>query len=54
MYDLILYGLPLTMVIATASRNTVQKFDPQRQHHETLLQLYVDIIIIIWTSGHVM
>ena len=25
---------------------TVQKCHPQRQHHETLLQLYVDIIII--------
>ena len=47
MYDLILYRLPLTMVIAIASRNTVQKCHPQRQHHKTLLQLYVDIIIII-------
>ena len=54
MCDLILYRLPLTMVIATASRNSVQKFHPQRQHHETLLQLYVDIIIIISISGHVM
>ena len=54
MYDLMLYRLPVTMVIATASRNTVQKCHPQRQHHETLLQLYVDIIIIISTSGHVM
>ena len=39
MHDLILYRLPLTIVIATASRNTVQKCHPQRQHHETLLQL---------------
>ena len=46
MYGLILYRLPLTMVIATASRH------PQRQRHETLLQLYVDIIAIILTSGH--
>ena len=51
-----LYRLPLIMVIATAGRNTVQKCHPQRQHQETLLQLYVyvDIIIIISTSGHVM
>ena len=54
MYGLILYRLPLTMVIATASRNTVQKCHPQRQRHETLLQLYVDIIVIISTSGHIM
>ena len=64
MYDLMLYRLPLIMVIATAGRNTVQKCHPQRQHNETLLQLYmssdpsilmgpryVDIIIIISTSG---
>ena len=44
MYDLMLYRLPSIMVIATAGRNTVQKCHPQRQHHETLLQLYVDII----------
>ena len=42
------------MVIATASRNTGQKCHPQRQHHETLLQLYVDILIIISTPGRVM
>ena len=42
------------MVIATASRNTVQKCHLQRQRHETLLQLYVDIIVIISTSGHIM
>ena len=51
MYALMLYRLLLIMVIATAGRNTVQKWHPQIQHHETLLQLYVDIIIIIWTSG---
>ena len=53
MFDLMLYRLPLIMVIATAGRYTVQKCHPQRQHHETLLQLFVDIIIIISTSGHV-
>ena len=53
MYDLMLYRLPLIIIIATAGRNTVQKCHPQRQHHETLLQLYVDIIIFISTSGHV-
>ena len=42
------------MVIATVSRNIVQKCHPQRQRHETLLQLYVDIIIIISTAGHIM
>ena len=41
------------MVIVTAGCNIVQKCHPQRQHRETLLQLY-DIIIIISTSGHVM
>ena len=53
MYDLMLYRLPLIIIIATAGRNTVQKCHPQRQHHETLLQLYVDIIIFISNSGHV-
>ena len=41
------------MVIAAASRNTVQKRHPQRQRHKTLLQLYVNIIVIISTSGHI-
>ena len=41
MYDLMLYRLPLIMVIATAGCNTVQKCHPQRQHHETLLQLRI-------------
>ena len=42
------------MLIATANRNIVQKCQPQRQRHETVLQLYVDIIVIISTSGHIM
>ena len=39
MYDLMLYRLPFIMVIATAGRKPVQKCHPQRQPHETVLQL---------------